>query len=253
MAERNARVNAPAADPGTAGGGDVAPEPALRRYLDGLAGSWRGLAAGRPSALVVEAPGLLVIRHPDPVLTNAVLLEPQALQQALDLFAGAPTFAVWTSEDDSETAAAVTAARLRPDITTCPMVRSADAALPDAVPGVELDVDPARVCRLNGVDPGLLTGVPDLRCVATEDDTAGLAVQDVGDDVVLSFVATRPDARGQGLATAVTAAALRDAAERGVRGAVLQATPAAEGLYARLGFVAVGRWREWVPVPPAGS
>jgi GNAT superfamily N-acetyltransferase len=112
---------------------------------------------------------------------------------------------------------------------------------------VELDVDPVRVCRLNGVAPDLLTGVPGLRCVATADDTAGLAVQDVGEDVVLSFVATLEQARGRGLASAVTAAALRDAAGRGVRGAVLQATPAAEGLYARLGFVPVGQWQEWQP------
>jgi GNAT superfamily N-acetyltransferase len=253
MAEQNARVNGPAPNPGTVGGGDVAPEPALRRYLNGLAGSWRALAAARPSAVLTESPALLAMRHPDPVLVNAVLLDPQALGSALELFADAPSFAIWTSKDDPEAAAAVAAAGLRRDITTCPMVRPAYAAPPDAVPGVELDVDPARVCRLNGVDPELLAGVPGLRCVVTEDDTAGLAVQDVGEDVVLSFVATRPDARGRGLATAVTAAALRDAAERGVRGAVLQATPAAERLYARLGFVAVGRWREWVPVPAAGS
>ena len=228
-----------------AGRGSVS-DPAFRRYLDGLAGSWRGLAAPRPSAVVVEAPGLLAMRHPDPVLVNAVLLTPQALGDALDLFEQSPTFAVWTHDDDPATAAAVRAAGLRPDITTRPMVRSAALPLPEAAGGVELDVDPARVCRLNGVDPELLTGVPDLRCVATADDTSGLAVQDVGDDVVLSFVATRPEARGRGLASAVTAAALRDAAGRGLRGAVLQATPAAERLYARLGFVAVGRWREWV-------
>jgi GNAT superfamily N-acetyltransferase len=219
----------------------------LRRYLDGLAGSWRGLAAGCPSARVVESPGLLAIKHPSPVLVNAVLLEPSALADALSFLSGAPTFAVWTSETDQETAEVVAAAGLRPDTTTRPMVRLADAPLPDPVRGVELDAEPARVCRLNGVDPDLLAGVLGLRCVVTEDDTAGLAVQDVGEDVVLSFVATRPEARGRGLATAVTAAALRDAAERGVRGAVLQATPAAERLYARLGFVPVGRWREWVP------
>ncbi len=221
-------------------------DPALGRYLRGLAGSWRGLAASRPSALVVESPGLPALLHPDPVLVNAVLLTPQALGAALDLFEQSPSFAVWTHDDDTATAAAVQAAGLRPDTTTRPMVRSAALPLPDPVEGIELDVDPARVCRLNGVDPELLTGVPDLRCVATADDGSGLAVQDVGDDVVLSFVATRPEARGRRLASAVTAAALRDAAERGLRGAVLQATPAAERLYARLGFVAVGRWREWV-------
>jgi ribosomal protein S18 acetylase RimI-like enzyme len=128
------------------------------------------------------------------------------------------------------------------------MVRPCDLPMPMPMPGigVELDADPARVCRLNGVHLGLLTGVPDLRCVMTDDDAAGLVVQDAGDDVVLSFVATRPQARGRGLASAVTAAALHSAAERGRRAAVLQATPAAERLYLRLGFVPVGRWQEWV-------
>jgi ribosomal protein S18 acetylase RimI-like enzyme len=223
------------------------------RYLDGLAGSWRGLAAARPSALVVESAGLLALRHPDPVLANAVLLDPQLLADALGLFAESSAFAVWTLADDEQAAAAVRAAGLLPDTTTRPMLRPADLPPPPAAPGVELDVDPSRVCRLNGVDPGLLSGVPGLRCVATADDTSGLVVQDVGEDVVLSFVATRPQARGRGRATAVTTAALRDAAERGRRGAVLQATPAAERMYARLGFVAVGQWQEWVPPGPPAS
>jgi hypothetical protein len=70
----------------SAGGGPSVQDPAFGRSLRGLAGSWRGLAAPRPSAVVVEAPGLLAMRHPDPVLVNAVLLTPQALSDALDLF-----------------------------------------------------------------------------------------------------------------------------------------------------------------------
>jgi ribosomal protein S18 acetylase RimI-like enzyme len=65
--------------------------------------------------------------------------------------------------------------------------------------------------------------------------------------VNVSFVATRPAARGQGLATAVTRAALLDARQRGARTASLQATAMAERLYNRLGFQPVGRWQEWSP------
>lgn len=223
------------------------------RYLRGLAGSWRGFAAGRPCAEVVEAPGLLALRHPDPVFANAVLLAADALPRALALSSAAPSSAVWTRADDAETTGAVHRAGLHRDVVTTPMVRSLDLPLPDVALPVELDADPARVCRLNGVDPDLLTGVPGLRCVATADDTAVLVVQDVGDDAVLSFVTTHPTARGRGLATAVTAAALHDAVRRGRTGAVLQATPAAQGLYTRLGFVAVGRWQEWVPAARSSS
>lgn len=218
----------------------------LERYVRGLAGSWRGLAAGRPGAVVVEQPGLVALRHPDPVLCNAVLLDGHAVGAALRLLSGAPAFAVWTGQDDAAATVAVRQAGLRRDATTTPMVRPEGLPLPDAVTGVEVGADPARVCRLNGVDPALLAGVPDLRCVMTADGSAGLVQQDVGDDVVLSFVATVPEARGRGLASAVTVAALHDAAGRGLRGAVLQATPAAERLYARLGFVPVGAWQEWV-------
>ena len=242
----------PVGDPG-ARPGESHHRAAFGRYLEGLAGSWRGLAAAHPSASVVQLPGLLAMLHPNPVLVNAALLDPRLLHDALDLFAESSAFAVWTLSEDQETGAAVRSSGLVPDTTTRPMVRSPDLPPPSAVTGVELDVDPVRVCRINGVDPDLLSGVPGLRCFATADDTSGLVVQDVGEDVVLSFVATRPEARGRGLATVVTTAALRDAAERRKQAAVLQATAAAERIYARLGFVAVGRWQEWVPSPASSG
>jgi len=49
-------------------------------------------------------------------------------------------------------------------------------------------------------------------------------------------VATRPQARGQGLAGTLTVEALRAARENGYQLAVLHSTPMAEGLYAKLGF-----------------
>jgi GNAT superfamily N-acetyltransferase len=69
----------------------------------------------------------------------------------------------------------------------------------------------------------------------------------VGSDANVSFVATRSTARRRGLATAVTAAALSDARDRGSTTASLQATQMAEQLYAGLGFKPVARWQEWLP------
>lgn len=86
-----------------------------------------------------------------------------------------------------------------------------------------------------------------LRCYLTADAGSGLVVQDVEDDVVVSFVATRPSDRGRGSATRLVRAALVDARDRGVVAAVLQATPLAERLYQRVGFVPVGTWQEWLP------
>ena len=49
-------------------------------------------------------------------------------------------------------------------------------------------------------------------------------------------VATRPQARGQGLAGTLTVEALRAARRNGYQLAVLHSTPMAQGLYAKLGF-----------------
>jgi ribosomal protein S18 acetylase RimI-like enzyme len=54
-------------------------------------------------------------------------------------------------------------------------------------------------------------------------------------------LATLPDARRRGAATAVTIAALEDARADGCRLAVLASTPAALSLYRRLGFEDGGR------------
>jgi ribosomal protein S18 acetylase RimI-like enzyme len=56
-------------------------------------------------------------------------------------------------------------------------------------------------------------------------------------------VATRPQARGKGLAGAVTLEALRAAREKAYQLAVLHSTPMAENLYAKLGFRHVAPFR----------
>mgnify|MGYP000653241878 CR=1 FL=1 len=78
------------------------------------------------------------------------------------------------------------------------------------------------------------------------DAAAAMTVDHEGDCGVYD-VATIPPARRAGLGTAVTAQALRDARGRGCRTASLQSTGEAEGLYARLGFLPAGRFREWTP------
>ena len=60
-------------------------------------------------------------------------------------------------------------------------------------------------------------------------------------------VATLEHARRRGLATALTAIQLHDARARGCETASLQATPAAERLYAAAGFRDLGRILEYVP------
>ena len=140
------------------------------------------------------------------------------------------------------------AARFRRDVTTRPMRCDLDsievsARLTDAL----IDVDVARVAALDDLPGDVLKGVPGVRGYASAGFDAALVTITVGFDANVSFVATRPDARRRGLATAVTATALGDARNRGVSTASLQATPMAEQLYTRLGFKPVSRLQEWLP------
>lgn len=215
------------------------------RYLDALVQSWRDL----PMVSVIRTAGFVAARSPFAVLNNTILLAAEALPEVVAPYARGTTFAIWTRDGDAATANAVRAAGFVPDITTRPML--ADLDRPDAAPYTEpvlvrRDADPALVAARNGVPPELLAGVPGLRCYASGGGESVLAAQDCGPDVVVSFVATRPEDRGRGLAGALLAAALQDARERGLRGAALQATPLAEPLYRRAGFRSVGRWHEWV-------
>jgi ribosomal protein S18 acetylase RimI-like enzyme len=221
----------------------------LRRYLDGLHRSWEALCSN-DRGRVERTDGVLAAVSPYPFLNNGVLLRPSSLPGLCELYRGVSSFAVWTAEGDREAEAVLRQTGLVPDVTTRPMVCGRDA-LPASVadPEVEADVAPARVAALNGVPAQALEEVEGLRCFATTGDDCALVLQDAGDDVVMSFVATRPSARGRGLATRLVRAALADARQRGAAGVVLQATPQAERIYRRLGFASVGGWQEWTPAP----
>ncbi len=68
-----------------------------------------------------------------------------------------------------------------------------------------------------------------------------------GDDVGVFAVGTVPAWRRRGIGAALTGHILADAATGGARTASLQSTPMGRSLYESLGFVAAGRYVEWVP------
>ncbi|HJQ05840.1 MAG TPA: GNAT family N-acetyltransferase [Nocardioides sp.] len=89
-----------------------------------------------------------------------------------------------------------------------------------------------------------LASIPDATLFAATDEagkvraTAGSAVfQDLAR---IFFVSTDPALRRQGIGTAVTAAALNAARDRGAARVSLDASAAARAIYERLGFTAVG-------------
>ncbi len=230
----------------------TAREPAgFDRYLSSLLGSWRALAAPHEDARTWQTEAFVAARFPrHPVLNNAALLSEGAWPGVAGLYGRGEPYAIWSAGEPTDRV--LEAAGLRHVTTTTPMLadlRTVAAAAPDAQVLVQVlaDVDPAVVADLNGVDHGMLAGVPGLHAYATADGESGLVLVEVDSDVNVSFVQTRPEARGRGLASLVLRAALATVRDRGFSTATLQATPMAAGLYRRAGFRPLGRWHEWEP------
>lgn len=64
-------------------------------------------------------------------------------------------------------------------------------------------------------------------------------------DCGITLVGTVPDARGRGVASALTVAALQDAIAAGCTSSTLQATTMGAAVYARLGYRGLGEMRLW--------
>ena len=110
-------------------------------------------------------------------------------------------------------------------------VEYGEKAAPAAFRDLELE---ARLLRkLSGIQFFAAT-TEDGSCVGT----AGSRVVDRS--ALIASVATYPTARKRGIGTAMTAVALRAAAEAGAVEAYLDSTEAGRGIYRRLGFVEVG-------------
>jgi GNAT superfamily N-acetyltransferase len=70
-----------------------------------------------------------------------------------------------------------------------------------------------------------------------------------GEVAMVHGIATVPEARRQGIGSAITAAALADARDRGCRIGVLQASSMGQGPYRRVGFLFVGPYARFVREP----
>jgi ribosomal protein S18 acetylase RimI-like enzyme len=235
-----------------------------------LIASWSAYAAGSSDARVERWDAACVAvfpREPErQVYNNAVLARglgriqvSQAIDALEDVYRAADVqrYAVWAHEGEGAGIAELQARRYHVDTRTRAMAMSLDVVpvvgrdhgleliageWPDylailteleAPPGLLIDVDASKF--------EVLIGVLDGRRVA-----AALAYDYEGDCGIYN-VGTMPHARRRGIGTALTAAHLAGARERGCTTASLQATEMAEGLYAALGFRDLGRFIEYVP------
>ncbi len=218
-------------------------------YLDSLIGSWRALAAAHADARVVVGDGYVAARFAaEPILENALLFDPARLSEVQAVYCGVERYAIWTS--DAETAnAAAEAGFVRDEVTVAMVCPSPLGAWPEPDPPTAVErTDVDTIADLNQVSVGILRGVPGARAYATADAASGALLIEVGTDVNVSFVATKPERSAAAVSPPPSCATRSTEAHRdGFATASLQATTTAMQLYRDLGFLQVGLWQEWVP------
>ena len=240
-----------------------------RRLWEGFAALQILLGGSAKNGFVVEKPGLvasIVPSAPDsPALNAAVALDPERAPESLEELelhygdAGVRRWAVWIDGTARDATA---------------QLRQAGMAIASASPGMgavlaELDIDlttanpqPNATLRTVGRVNDLAYGNVDSRLERTLTTLAegvlraykadlngapasvALALHH-GEDCGVSFVATVPRARRQGLATQVMRSALADARRHNLTTITLQATELGERLYQQLGLKRLSPMELW--------
>ena len=239
------------------------------RMLASLLASTRLVTGGAPSSSRIERDGLVasvVPSTPDRSVFNSVLYTaPETLTGMLDELAGTyegagvRAWTVWAPERDRDVVALLEREGHQLDANPAAMVLELEHFDRQVAGEVDFATDPriAEIANLNDLAYGYrgdfvraLGGLPEsaaYRYVATLDSrpAAGMMTLDHQGDCFIAFVATHPDARGRGLATALMTRALLDARERGCTTTSLQATKMGQPVYDRLGYRDLGPIQMW--------
>jgi ribosomal protein S18 acetylase RimI-like enzyme len=233
--------------------------------IETLLASWEAYACAATDATVQRLPGVAVAvfpHEPERGVYNNALLErhlggaqrARALDEMEAAYsaAGVTRFAAWAHESDEAVRLELESRGYALDTAT----RAMAVALDDVrVPPPQIDAVPlswSEHLDVFDLPPDLLAnGAHDaFRVLAARLDDRNVAVAmafDHDGDCGIYNVGTLEPYRRRGLATALTALHLRDAAARGCRTASVQATAMAEHVYADVGFRDLGRHLEYVP------
>ena len=168
--------------------------------------------------------------------------------------AGVDHYAAWVHESDEGMRAELIGRGYAVAESTRAMGMPLDVA--GAPPKIELGpsswAEHLRYLQLVGAPDGLLAGADAtafhvLTATVDDENVATAIAFDHNGDCGIFNVGTLEAARRRGLARALTAQLVHDAAERGCSTASLQSTPIAERVYASVGFRDLGRILEYVP------
>jgi GNAT superfamily N-acetyltransferase len=227
-------------------------------------------AARSPGGRVVElggvAAGITPVAPERPVL-NSVICPPGALDaRAYEKIAshyaaaGVSGFTAWVQPDDEQTAGLLSDRGHVLDAQPRAMIASTSdvAGRPDVDGRLQAQPSPAEFAQVNDRAYGYpgsferamgdLTQDTTLHTYAITDGARPIAVggmMDRGTDAHLSLMATLPEHRGRGHATAIIRHLAADAAERGRTTTTLIATTAGAPVYTRLGYRDVGWLDMW--------
>jgi GNAT superfamily N-acetyltransferase len=236
-----------------------------RRQAATQVASWEAYARHSRGAHVSRCDGAAVAVFPaEPersVYNNALLergMDPARAARALDAVEAAyrdasiDHYAVWAHEAERTSITELGSRGYRFDSSTRAMAMPLDRLV---LPRPELalaDLDWDGYVRGFGVPPGLLAGADatefNLRAARLDGSPVGVALAfDHDGDCGIYNLETLEPARRRGIGTALTALQLHEARERGCTTASLQSTAVAEGVYASLGFLDLGRYLESVP------
>ncbi|HEU4737609.1 MAG TPA: GNAT family N-acetyltransferase [Solirubrobacterales bacterium] len=239
------------------------------RAVATLVSSWETIAGGSTGAAIQHLRGVTAAVFPNEpersIYNNAVLdrdLGPEERGTAIEGIraaygeAGVGHYAAWVHESDAGTAAEL--GSMGYAIAESTRVMGMQLGATTQMPVVLAEIGPADwatylgCLRHLGLSETLLAGVdPEaFHVLAARLDGAVVATAlgfDHDGDCGIFNMSTLEPARRQGIATALTAHHLREAAERGCETATLQSTPMAEGVYASLGFRDLGRFLEYTP------
>ena len=234
-----------------------------------LRASARLITAGAADSRLIERDGLVacvVPSAPERSFFNSVVyVSPGDVLNALDELAvtfeseGVHAWTVWVPEHDRDVAVVLGRRGHILDADPAAMALELDRFEGQPTPAVAIDFDPdiADIARMNDVAYGFdgdfvraLGGLPGStvhRYAAVLDGrpAAGMMTLDVNGDCLIAFVATLPEARGRGLASALMTRSLLDARERGCTTSSLQATKMGQPIYERLGFRDLGPLQMW--------
>lgn len=254
----------------TSGVGRTYAEAALQKArARSQRGFYAALAGGSPGARLVRRPGvqatLVPVRPWFSVLNSVLFDHPQALRAALPEIgrtyraADVHAWRVWVAPEHEVVTRSLVEDGYAP-AEASPLCMGAPIAAIDLEPRVELDLEPRpsweTVARCNDRAYGVLQPWSLAAAFATMDDSAthlhaarrdgevvsALLAREQEGDCYFWFVATAPQARGEGLASELMRHALRQAVKRGCTTTSLEASAMGESAYARLGYQALGRF-----------